>query len=58
MTTAIDETVIVDTSGLTKVCAWCVPRERLEELSRNYHVSHGLCTACAARMLREADAVA
>ena len=50
MTTATDTTVIVDASGLTLVCAWCVSRARLEELCRRYRVSHGLCTACAAKL--------
>lgn len=48
MTTARDTSVIVGADGLTLVCAWCVPRARLEELSRTHRVSHGLCTQCAA----------
>ena len=48
MTTALDTTVIVEPSGLTYVCAWCVPRARLIELGRLYAVSHSMCTACAA----------
>jgi len=39
---------VIDPPGLIKVCAWCVPRARLVELSRESVVSHSLCTACAA----------
>jgi hypothetical protein len=53
MTTALDETVIVEPSGLTLVCSWCVPRARLDELNRIYRVSHGLCTTCAVKLLAQ-----
>jgi len=56
MTTAINTTVIVGADGLTLVCSWCVPRARLVELSRQYDVSHGLCTACAAKLVAGATA--
>ena len=56
MTTAIDTTVIVEASGLTYVCSYCVPRAKLEELSRRYQVSHGICTTCAEKFVAGATA--
>jgi hypothetical protein len=57
MTTATDETVRVEPSGLTLVCAWCVPRARLVELGRTYRVSHTMCTACAEKFEQGASGV-
>lgn len=54
MTTGHDDKVRVEPSGILKVCAWCVPRARLDELKRLYTVSHGLCNACAVRLESEA----
>jgi hypothetical protein len=53
MTTALDDLVVVEPSGLIKACAWCVSRARLEELGRTYAVSHALCTSCAMRLEQE-----
>jgi hypothetical protein len=44
-----DTETVIDPPRLIKVCAWCVPRTRLIELSRESVVSHSLCTACAAK---------
>jgi hypothetical protein len=38
------------------VCAWCTPKPELDRLNCAYpaQISHGLCPACAARLLGEA----
>jgi len=51
MTTALNDTVVVEPSGLTLVCAYCVSSARLGELSRQYTVSHGICDQCIARFV-------
>jgi hypothetical protein len=56
MTTATNTTVIVGADGLIKVCSWCTPRAKLEELSRLYDVTHGICNICSAKL--EAGATA
>jgi len=56
MTTALDKKVVVEPSGQITVCAWCVSRDRLDEIARTYTVSHGLCTSCAAKLAAGATA--
>ena len=51
MTTALNDSVVVEPSGLTLVCAYCVSRARLDELARKYTVSHGICEDCIARFV-------
>lgn len=53
MTTALNEKVVLEPNGLLKACSWCLSRERLDELNRDYVVSHALCTACTARLVAQ-----
>ena len=49
MTTALDDKVVLERNGDLKACTWCLSRARLDELNRDYVVSHSLCNACAVR---------
>ena len=54
MTTATNDRVVVEANGLTRVCAWCTPKPRLEQLHREYRCTDGLCQPCTAKMLEAA----
>ena len=53
MTTALDPTVIVEPSGLVRVCAWCVPQIRLAEIHRAHRCTDGLCPDCQIKLAQE-----
>lgn len=52
VTTARNDVVVVELSGLVRVCAWCVPRARLIEIHREYkeRCTDGLCPECSTRL--------
>jgi hypothetical protein len=51
MTTQADDRVVVEPTGLVRVCAWCCPPARLAELHLLYRCTDGLCSVCATRLL-------
>lgn len=54
MTTLQNDAVVVEPSGLVRVCAWCVAKPRLVALHRAYRCSDGMCERCSARLEQEA----
>lgn len=53
MTTQKNDVVVLETSGLVRVCAWCLPAKRLAELHRAHRCSDGLCDDCSAQMQQD-----
>jgi len=53
MTTALNNIVVVEASGLVRVCAWCVAPIRLAEIHRLHRCSDGVCPACIERLEQE-----
>jgi hypothetical protein len=53
MTTAANDTVVVDARGLVVVCAWCVPAQRLRVLHDAHSCSDTICPSCEARLERD-----
>ena len=50
MTTATNDTVVVEASGLVRVCAWCVAPLRLREIHRAHRCTDGLCFDCRTKL--------
>lgn len=50
MTTQRNDVVVVEPSGLVRVCAWCLPATRLAEIHRAYRCTDGLCVSCEASL--------
>jgi hypothetical protein len=53
MTTALNDAVVVEASGLVRCCAWCLSAARLAELHRAYRCTDTLCPPCAQRLAEE-----
>jgi len=53
MTSSTNDIVVIEVTGLVRVCAWCLSALRLAELHRLYRCSDGLCPACIERLAQE-----
>jgi hypothetical protein len=51
--TAKNDVVVVESSGLVRVCAWCVPMVRLMEIHRAHRCTDGICPDCKERLEQE-----
>jgi hypothetical protein len=51
--TATHDVVVIEPSGLVRVCAWCVPAIRLAELHRDHRCTDTLCPPCAQRLAED-----
>jgi hypothetical protein len=58
MTTSLNNAIVREDNGIIVVCAYCVPRPRLEAINREYpgQVSHGMCPKCFVRQHQELEA--
>jgi hypothetical protein len=56
MTTTINPGVVVEASGLVRVCCYCVPRARLAELHQAHRCTDGICQSCHDAMFADVDA--
>lgn len=54
MTTRSNDIVVIELGhgGLVRVCAWCTPRARLEQLHREHRCTDTICASCSAEMKR------
>jgi hypothetical protein len=51
--TATNDQIVVDPSGLVRVCAWCVPLVRLMEIHRAHRCTDGICPDCRVKLEQE-----
>jgi len=51
--TAKNDVVVVEPSGLVRVCAWCVPLIRLREIHQQHRCTDGLCPDCQVKLEQE-----
>lgn len=56
MTTAQNDRVVVEATGLVRLCSYCVPRARRLDLHRAHRVTDSICSACASVLHAEMDA--
>jgi hypothetical protein len=54
--TATQDHVVIEPSGLVRVCAFCVSRERLAELHDQHRCTDSICLPCLAVKFAELDA--
>lgn len=53
MTTRQNDRVVVEPSGIVRVCSWCLPKSRRMELQRLHRCSDGVCPPCLVELEKE-----
>ena len=56
MTTATNAAVVVEVTGLVRVCAFCVPRLTLDALHATHRCTDSICAPCLTAKFAEMDA--